>query len=292
MTWLTGCRRTAVLRRGWGLVGALATVSLLIPSIASASDTFTLANNSNSGYALVGVPHGDNTWVDNCFVGAWSSASAGQKLPPLNPGQNGGFMLSVAPFSDCNTQHAHAVLTDSYAAVTGTTTGANSGGGFAFNAEDPTVGPASITNCSATGTASQYLQFQTNQDSLTCSVSAAPGTPAVHFVASTAAVRRGAAFVPIQEFGKRRLGFPYSGRVEVILRSLKGQLLGRGTQIIGVGASRVVRVPVTPSVLKQIRGNKSHAVTVQATLKRVDGKAGAGDRIELTLRTPNRGLQF
>jgi hypothetical protein len=256
------------------LFAALAMASLWTAASASATNTFTFFNLE--GNTLTGYPP---NWPAACFGSGWGSWTGQGNLPPLQSASGTVVVDSSDP--PCN---GAAGIT-----IQGRASGFS--GTWTFRPYAPAGGEPSIAQCNAQGL--PYERFAIDQSALTCYASLAPRTPDVNFVASTAGVRRGAAFVPVQMYAKTGVpGYPFRGRVAVALRTRAGSLVGRGEEVVGVGNPRVVKVPVDRSVRRRIQKRKSHQVTVRATVRRIDHIHGTGDRITMILQPDRPSLPF
>lgn len=175
-------------------------------------------------------------------------------------------------------------------------------GGFWFDAEDRSLEPATLS-CWANG--AEWVEslgimpienlMSAEVDGTTCTVEWLPGagpesasassvadTSAKysHFVDSLAPVSAGKAQVAVQTFGRRRLGV----EDEITLRTKGGQLIGQATTHLEVGDKpKQVVVPLDQATRRTLAAHGF--LVVKASIRHVDGSAGAGDTTsQLVLR--------
>jgi hypothetical protein len=260
-------------------LAAFAAVSLFSASSTSASVTFTLVNNSSA--SLRGDWFSDD-WYNPpkretpppCSGGAWVDGYTPAWGYTMDPGMSAWITLSDSPWSDCDGWSQ--IPTDGIAGWF--PPDGPDAPSWMFKPDDPPSPWAASLTCS------QWIgepPVQFSVDGLTCTVSNPPSTPSANFVSSTAALRHGYALIPVQLFAKPGVA-GLRGRFEIVLRDRKGHVEGRGGETLSVGFPRAVLVPVDRAARKRVAKHK-HA-TVRATLSRIDGNPGTGDRAKLILQ--------
>lgn len=273
--------------RGGALLGLLA-LGLLSAPVASASDTFSI-NNESKVATLIGTSlwGKGNTMADECRTGPFPGPTLTSFT--FNPGDQGSITLSQDPFSKC--------LSGVNPLVDNPITSP-----FLTNArwnwipDDPVIGFASLTCYSDGGYGTQPIE--SSVDGLTCTFYDPSPQEAGSFSSSAAPIRGGNAVAYIQHFPGAQSGAPPGkkassrGRYEVILRSDKGNVHGRETTTIVSGDSRKVSVPISDALQKQVANAKKDYVQVEAVLRRVDGKPGTGDRATITVMKDRPSLPF
>ncbi len=274
-------------RRQFGLaavIGALAAGLLLPAASASASDTFSLVNDSKVatliGTSLWGKGH---TMPAKCRTGPFPGPTLTSFT--FNPGGRGSITLSRNPFSKCLPGINPLIdnpLRSPYL----------SAGEWTWIPDDPFVGWASLTCELDNEYGSQPVEWSV--DGLTCTISDPAPQSAGTFNSSAAPVRGRNAVVYVQHFPGSLSGAPEgsssSGRYQLILRDRKGRVHGRTKTTIISGRARRVRVPISRALRKQV-ARRGH-VKMKAVLRRVDGKPGSGDRTVLTVMKDHPSLPF
>lgn len=259
-------------------------VGLLAAQTASAGDTFYLNNNSSSSLNGTSDYGGPNYNIPNdmssCVTGSFPGPNA--TAYSFAPGASGSLFLTEDLFdefcfSDVNPQ-SFSVQSPQ----------ANGGGYWA--PRDPLIGDATLT-CAVNGSSDPVVTATVN--GLKCNVADAAGAPAATFVSSAAPIRGNSAVALVQHFpgsGSGASGKPVSGVHQVTISDEQGEVLGRSRVKLISGKSKSVRIPMPKKLRKQVA--KSGSVQVDATLKRVDGKPGTGDRAALVLMKDDENLPF
>lgn len=284
---------TLKLPRFVAVLGTLVVGLLLQGPSASASDTFSLKNDSKVASLLGTSLWGKgNTMAAGCRTGPFP----GPTLTPFtfNPGDRGSITLSQDPFSSC--LPGINPLIDNTIQSPDLTNGT-----WVWIASDPVIGYASLT-CSVLDQSGSRL-LESSVDGLSCTISDGSNGDAGSFGSSAAPVRGGEAVAYVQHFAGSKRGSADGrvaksagtkgsgrGRYEVILRDRKGNVHGRMTTSIVSGPPRRVRVPISGALQKQVA--KKDFVQVEASLKRVDGKGGTGDRATIAVMKDHSGLPF
>lgn len=261
-------------------LATLATAGLLFAPTASASDTFVLENDSSvatlTGTSLWGKGHTMNA---GCRTGPFP----GPTLTSFTfaPNTRGTITLSQDPFSKC--LPGINPLTDNPLTAPQLTAGF-----WDWIAIDPFVGYATL-HCDTEGQYGSGTPIQSQVDGLQCNYYDAGPSSAGTFTASAAPVRGGKAIVLVQHHPGTTEGVPQGsssqGRYELILKGY-----GRAKATIVSGDSRKLRVPISRALRKLVA--KKGVVKVKATLKRVDGQPGSGDRTVLRVMRNHKGLPF
>ena len=273
-------RSTLNLFRLAAVLGALAAGLLVSAPVASASDTFSLDNDSKvatlSGYSLWGK---GNTVNAECRTGPFPGPTETQFT--FNPGATGSITLSQNPFSKCpsgiNPLSQNEISSPYLTAGT-----------WFWIANDPFVGYASLV-CQTVGQyGSQLISMQVN--GLTCTVTDSEGGSAGSFSSSAVPIRDGEGVALVQHV-PRSAATPNadSARYEIVIRR-KGDVHGREQATIVSGRARKVEIPVSDEL--QERVDERGFVEVKAILKRVDGVPGSGHRTTLTLGEDHKSLPF
>jgi hypothetical protein len=256
-------------------------VGLAVAPSAQAGDTFWLYNTSKvaslsgtSNYAGDDYPYPND--MSSCVTGQWPGPSATPyKFPP---GTNGSLFLTRDLFDDfCYS----AVDPQSFAVDSPDP----NGGGF-WAPLDPFIGDSNLS-CGINGATEPVITATV--DGLKCTVADAAGAPAATFVSSAAPVRGDSAVALVQHFPSRKSDRA-TGVHQLTLESPGGKRLGRKRVRLVSGKPRAIEIPLDGKLRKQVARRGS--VDVDATLKRVDGERGTGDRAALVLLADDSGLPF
>ncbi|MFN8216658.1 MAG: hypothetical protein U0R71_08685 [Solirubrobacterales bacterium] len=283
-------------------LGAAAVLAMFAPPRAAAEDTFRFENETGKGFTA-----GGRDTVPECWFGA-----SGVLAPQTEPQLTGRISADVGPFESCGgfwsttLSYDQEFLEDYEMEGQPGALWRGGVGGFAFDAEDPSIGPATLS-CSAAGREWAELGgaepienlMSSEVEGTVCTVEWLPGAgpqrlarasavaPAdarySHFVSSLAAVEGGAARVAVQTFARRKLAVAD----EVVLRTRSGAAIGHATVRLRVGdRARRAAVPLSAAARRAL-GKRGYLV-VRATIRHVDGSPGSGDRTSrLVLRRPN-----
>lgn len=266
------------------VLGTLALALLLSAPTASASDTFSLYNQSSvltlTGTSLWGKGH---TMNPGCRTGPFPGPTLTSFT--FDPGDQGSITLSQDPFSQClpgiNPLKDNP-LTSPYL----------TNGTWTWIPVDPFVGYASLTCYSSRGYGTRPVE--TSVDGLRCNVYDGNPASAGTFTSSAAPVRGGNAVAYLQHFPGTTAGAPQGSssqaRYELVLRDPKGGVHGRTKATILSGKARRVRVPIRRELREQVA--EKGVVRVKAVLKRVDGKPGSGDSTVLRVMKDHKSLPF
>ena len=272
------------LRLSAAAVLAVLGVCVVTASSASAGDTFYLNNNSSSSLSGVSDYGGPNYNIPNdmssCVTGPWPGPNA--TAYTFGPGTSGSLFLTEDLFdaycySDVNPQSFSVESPQ------------DNGGGF-WAPRDPLIGDATLT-CAINGSTNPVVTATVN--GLKCNVADAAGAPAATFVSSAAPIRGNSAVALVQHFPGSRSGTsgkPVSGVHRLTISDEQGKVLGRTRVKLVSGKPKSVRISMPKKLRKQVA--KSGSVEVDATLKRVDGKPGTGDRAVLVLTQDDENLPF
>lgn len=263
------------------VLGTLALGLLISAPAASASDTFFLKNDSKvaqlEGTSLWGK---GNSMPDECRTGPFPAPS--ETLFVFNPGVSGSITLTQDPFSAC--PDFINPLIDNSIDSPGLTSGT-----WIWIPDDPVIGDASLT-CSLQGQ-SGSRQLWSSVDGLTCTIYDGVGQQAGLFGSSAAPLRGGEAVAYVQHYPEQGATGSSSGSYELVLRDRKGgRVHGREMVNLASGKPRKVRVPISEALRKQVA--KKDSVQVKATLRRVDGMPGSGDRTVLRVMKDHSSLPF
>ncbi len=251
---------------------------------ASAGDTFYLNNNSSSSLSGTSDYGGPNYNIPNdmssCVTGPFPGPNA--TAYTFAPGTSGSLFLTEDLFdefcySDVNPQSFSVESPQ------------DNGGGY-WAPRDPLIGDATLT-CAINGSSDPVVTATVN--GLKCNVTDGAGAPAATFVSSAAPIRGNSALALVQHFPGSKGGAasePVSGVHQVTLSDEQGNELGRTRVKLVSGKSKSVRIPMPKKLRKQVA--RSGSVAVDATLKRVDGKRGTGDRAVLVLMKDDENLPF
>lgn len=272
------------LRLGLGALIGVVAAGLGFATSAAASDTFTLENTSKRASLQgtsdwMGPEQNTVQYLGGCTTGPWPAYS--DTAYQFNPGDKGSIELSRDLFSECPSN----INPQSFSAV-----GEGVGGGGYWAPLDPFIGFASLT-CGVVGQTGAD-QLTASVDGLTCTVTDLAGAPRASFVSSAAPLRGHAAVPLIQHFARRSgtAAKPARGRHRVTIRSASGKVHGSSRPILVAGRAKAVRVPISRTLRKRVA--KRGAIEVNASLKRIDGKPGTGDRATLVLMADDAGLPF
>jgi len=292
--------RVLALAAAAGIAAVLALAGIAA-SRAGAEDTFRFDNETGQAFT-----NGARDSVPEC----WSD-DRGALGPQTQPELTGEIRADVGPFEGCGEWWGANLSYDQEfweEYTPGNDLWKGGVGAFVFAAEDPVVGPATLS-CRAAGREwAERAEFPTvpienemssEVDGTTCTVAWLPGAHAAtaaatgtstdsakysHFVDSLAPVAAGKARVEVQTFGRRRLG------VEdlITLRAAGGRVVGRAKAHLEVGArARWVEVPLDAATRRLLR--QDGFLVVRASVRHVDGSAGGGDSTtQLVLRTSGR----
>ena len=255
---------------------------LLTAQAASAGDTFYLNNNSSSSLDGVSDYGGPSYNIPNdmssCVTGPFPGPNA--TAYSFAPGTSGSLFLTEDLFdsfcySDVNPQ-SFSVKSPQ-----------DNGGGY-WAPRDPLIGDATLT-CAINGSSDPAVTATVN--GLKCNVADAAGAPAAMFVSSAAPIRGNSAVALVQHFqGSNGGAKPDSGVHQVTISDEQGKTLGRTRVKLVSGKPKAIRIPMPKKLRKEVA--KSGSVQVDATLKRVDGKPGTGDRASLVVMKDDENLPF
>jgi hypothetical protein len=204
----------------------------------------------------------------------------------FNPGDKGSITLSRDPFSDCLPGINPLLdnpLTSPYLTA----------GLWSWIPNDPLVGYANLT-CNLAGQyGSQPVEWSVH--GLTCTISDPGPESAGRFTSSAAPLRGGKAVAFVQHFPGTKAGAlrgqkPSRGLYRLTLRDGTGQAYGSREITIVSGRGRTVPIPTTGK-LRALVAKRGH-VNVTATLRRIDGKPGSGDREVITIMKDHPSLPF
>lgn len=256
---------------------ALAVAFSLSASGASASDTFSLKNQSGTavlqGLSLWGK---GNTMDPGCRTGPFPGPT--ETAFTFNPGDNGSITLSQNPFSDC--------LPGINPLLQNEIQGPGFSGVWAWIPVDPVIGDSHLTCTLLAQSGPNYLQ--SNVDGLGCTITDVGSSTSGTFGSSVAPLRRGRAVAYVQHFHPKDSQSRAS--YAVVLRTGKGAFLGKEKMTVEAGKPQRVRVPVTKAIRMQVRKNGFARVT--ATVRRADGKRGSGDRTTLIVTRDSANVPF
>ena len=290
----------------WGRVVALAAAAFaaalilagMAVSRAGAEDTFRFNNETGQGFTNGARDSVPECWYDD----------HGALGPQTEPALTGEIRAEVGPFEGCGEWWGANLSYDQEfweEYTRGNDLWKGGVGAFYFAAEDPVVGPATLS-CRATGREwAEKAEFPTvpienemssEVDGTTCTVAWLPGASATtatasststdsakysHFVDSLAPVASGRAWVQVQTFGRRRLAV----KDVITLSTQGGRLIGRAKARLEVGAkARWISVRLDPATRRLLR-EKGYLV-VGGSIRHIDGSAGGGDTTtQLVLRT-------
>jgi len=302
---MMGANRSSALP--WGRLFALTAVVVavllvltgLAASRAGAEDTFRFNNETGQGFT-----NGARDTVPECWYG-----DNGALGPQTEPKLTGEIRADISPWESCGEWWGanlsyNQEFWEEY--TPGNDLWKGGVGAFVFDAEDPTVGPATLS-CRAAGREwVERAEFPTQPienvmsaevDGTTCTVAWLPGAHTAsaaavgtavdtakytHFVDSLAPVVGGKALVAVQTFGRSRL------KVEdaITLSTQGGRVIGRAKARLEVGA-KAQRVAVTLDAVTRRVLRRRGFLVVKAAVSHVDGSAGGGDTTtQLVLRPP------
>lgn len=257
-------------------------VGLFLAPSADAGDTFYL-DNTTSDSSLNGVSdyRGPNYNTANdmssCVTGPWPGPSGTDYSFP--PGSSGSLFLTEDLFdnfcySDVNPQSFSVESPN------------DNGGGF-WAPRDPLIGDATLT-CAVNGAENPPVTATVND--LKCVVADAGSAPAATFVSSAAPVRGNSAVALVQHFPASKGATSVKGVHQLTLTDERGKQLGRTRLKLVSGKPKAVKVKLPGTIRKQV--SRSGSLTVDATLERIDGRKGTGDRATLTLIKDDPNLPF
>ncbi len=273
------------LRGGLGAIAVAVSLALSFVPDAAASDTFVLDDKSSVA-SLQGVS--DYTGPEQngpqdltgCTTGPFPGPSG--TAYEFKPGDRGTIELTrdlFNPFCPSNIDPQSFSVS----------TPAPNGGGY-WAPLDPLIGSATLT-CGINGNSSPTVTASV--DGLTCTVADAASAPAASFVSSAAPLRGNAAVALVQHFPDSSTpagADPVRGRHQITIRDAHGKVHGRSRKLLVAGQPRTVRVPLSRTLRKRVV--KRGTVEVKATLKRIDGKPGTGDRATLVVLADDSHLPF
>lgn len=279
--------------RRWWLVAALGALSLAlcgsVAPTALAGDQVYFVNHSPAGLLNVKSTTGSGPlWDPNkCLGGIWSKPSAYPSLPNLMPGQTAVVTVDDGVWSPCNGVSENTPP-ENFAFFNGAgpppqKTPHHASGTWQFVAVDSyALESTQVSGCGFdSGNLDKVLELTISQDGSTCTLTAAPSTPHLHFVSPLAPVRKGKAKLTTQLF-TNSLRAGHMMRWAIILRQGR-QTVGSATFQMSLGAPRSVLVPLNRSIQNQLKDAKRHQLAVQATLKCLSGRPASGDHRKVVL---------
>ena len=261
------------------VLGAVAVGLLLSAPSASASDTFSLENDSKVatlfGISLWGK---GNTINSECRTGPFPGPT--EDGFTFNPGATGSITLSQNPFSKCP-DFINPLIDNSIESPY------LMGGTWIWIADDPFVGDASLS-CETAGQYGSQL-VSSRVDGLTCTLTDAASETG-SFSSSAVPIRDGEGVALVQHVpNTAATPTADSARYEIVIRR-KGDVHGRKQATIVSGRARKVELPVSDELRERV--DERGFVKVKAILRRVDGVPGSGHRTTLKLMEDHSSLPF